>query len=159
MRTLSIYVDSSVWNVAFDAHAPQLQSQTLEFFRDAKTSTETLAQCFISDVVLVELGHAPAERQSALADLLRELNPTLLQLDEASRALANAYISNGVLRSGHLVDAQHVAVATVAELDVLTSWNYRHLVNRRRRVAFNGVNGLVGYRPIEIISPPEVFDE
>jgi hypothetical protein len=50
-----------------------------------------------------------------------------------------------------------VAIATVGRLDVLASWNYRHLVNRRRRRAFNGVNALQGYRAIEIISPPEVF--
>jgi hypothetical protein len=57
------------------------------------------------------------------------------------------------------VDARHVAIATVGQVDVLVSWNYRHLVNRRRREAFNGVNAIMGYRPIDIVSPPEVFDD
>ena len=29
----------------------------------------------------------------------------------------------------------------------------------RRREAFNGVNAIMGYHPIDIVSPPEVFDE
>ena len=73
--------------------------------------------------------------------------------------LAEAYVRHGVVTAGHLTDAQHVAVATVGELDVLVSWNYRHLVNRRRREAFNGVNAIQGYRTIDIVTPPEVFDE
>jgi hypothetical protein len=44
-------------------------------------------------------------------------------------------------------------------MDALVSWNYGQLVNRRRREAFNGVNAIMGYRPIDILSPPEVFDE
>jgi hypothetical protein len=94
-----------------------------------------------------------------LADLIRRASPHRLDLDEESSTLADAYVEHGVLTAGHLVDARHVAIATVAGVDALVSWNYRHLVNRRRREAFNGVSAIRGYRPIEILSPPEVFDE
>jgi hypothetical protein len=29
----------------------------------------------------------------------------------------------------------------------------------KRREAFNGVNAIMGYRLIDIVSPPEVFDD
>jgi len=51
----------------------------------------------------------------------------------------------------------HVAVATVYEMDVLVSWNQRHLANIRRRDLFNSVNRIAGYRKaLEITNPLEV---
>jgi hypothetical protein len=38
------------------------------------------------------------------------------------------------------VDAQHIAVATVARVDVLVSWNLKHIVNLRRIQGYNSVN-------------------
>lgn len=154
---MSLYIDSSVWNCLFNAHVPDLQAQTRGFFERVKT--DRAIQPYLSDVVLQELGNAPTERLPSLADLLRLVFPVRLDLDEESAALAEAYIRHTVLTVGHLVDARHVAIATVARMDALVSWNYRHLVNRRRREAFNGVNAIMGYHPIDIVSPPEVFDD
>lgn len=151
-----IYIDTSVWNTVFDEHVPDMQAQTVDFFR--RVRTEARAHGFLSDVVLQELGSAPAERTPMLAELIREVSPIRLDLDDESSALAEAYVQHDILSRGHLVDARHVAIATVARMDILVSWNYRHLVNRRRREALNGVNAILGYPPIEIISPPEVFD-
>ena len=56
-----------------------------------------------------------------------------------------------------LADAQHIAVATVARVDVLVSWNFRHIVNVDRIRGFNAVNLRVGYPLLEIRSPLEVW--
>ena len=53
-------------------------------------------------------------------------------------------------------DALHVAVAVVSRQDILVSWNFRHLVNRRRFAPINEVNIPMGYATIEILAPPEV---
>ena len=53
----------------------------------------------------------------------------------------------------------HVAICTVNEVDVLVSWNFRHLANvhRERRIAM--VNESWGYvYPLRIASPPEVMN-
>jgi hypothetical protein len=51
-------------------------------------------------------------------------------------------------------------VAVVSELDVLVSWNYRHLVNLRRREEFHQISVMNGYyKPLHIVTPPEVDDE
>lgn len=57
---------------------------------------------------------------------------------------------------GQLEDALHVTVAVVSRQDVLVSWNFRHLVNRRRRALINEVNILLGFPTIEIVAPPEL---
>jgi len=51
-----------------------------------------------------------------------------------------------------------VAVATVAECDVIVSWNFKHIVNFRKIPLFNAVNVLNGYRQISIYSPLEVIN-
>jgi hypothetical protein len=42
-------------------------------------------------------------------------------------------------------DAFHLATCTVARIDFLVSWNFKHLANARREAGFNAVNVLHGY--------------
>ena len=75
------------------------------------------------------------------------LTPRLLEIEEK------------VVHASHLVDAQHIAIASVARVDVLASWNFRDIVNLARIRAFNGVNLIMGYLMLEIRSPREVLHE
>jgi hypothetical protein len=47
-------------------------------------------------------------------------------------------------------------VATVAEADVVVSWNFRHIVRLDRIRRFNSVNMELGYKQLAICSPREV---
>ena len=62
----------------------------------------------------------------------------------------------GIFASSMRDDALHVAAAATLGANVLVSWNFRHLVNRRRRAMVNGVLIASGLPAIEIVSPPEV---
>ena len=53
-------------------------------------------------------------------------------------------------------DALHVAAAVATRQDILLSWNFRHLVNRRRRAMINDLNVAEGLPGIEIMVPPEI---
>jgi len=55
-------------------------------------------------------------------------------------------------------DALHIAVATVIGVDVLVSWNFKHIVNLNKIKSFNSVNLKEGYNILEIRSPREVID-
>ncbi len=57
------------------------------------------------------------------------------------------------------MDAQHIAIATVERVDVLVSWNFKHIVNLSRIRLYNGVNLKKGYPLLEIRSPKEVLHE
>lgn len=54
-------------------------------------------------------------------------------------------------------DAQHIAIATVARVDVLVSWNFKHIVNLQRIYGYNSVNLRQGFPMIEIRTPREVL--
>ena len=57
-------------------------------------------------------------------------------------------------------DAFHVAYATVFGLDILLSWNFKHLANVRREMLIAAINQQEGYRhPLRLLSPLEVEDE
>ena len=84
----------------------------------------------------------------------------LLPLQPEAVELARAYVKHGVVVQKYLTDARHVAICTVARIDYLVSWNFRHLVNVRREAGFNAVNLLQGYPPIRIVSPLElIYDQ
>lgn len=83
----------------------------------------------------------------------------MLQLDAEARELAEAYISAAVLPSRMRADAQHIAIATVGRVDVLVSWNFKHIVNLERIHGYNSVNLRKGYPMIEIRTPWEVLSD
>lgn len=70
--------------------------------------------------------------------------------------LAAAYIRAGVFSGRVRPDAQHAAACTVAGIPVMVSWNFRHLVNRNRRIRINLLNAAAGYNQIEIVTPAEL---
>ena len=83
----------------------------------------------------------------------------MVRLTPAADELARRYLAEGILAANMLADAQHIAMATVANVDVLVSWNFRHVVNLQRIHAYHGVNAKLGYAPIEIRSPREVLGD
>ncbi len=58
-----------------------------------------------------------------------------------------------------VIQKQHIAVATLGRVDVVVSWNFKHIVNLNRIRLYNSVNLKLGYPMIEIRSPREVLDE
>ena len=82
-----------------------------------------------------------------------------LQLSAEARDLAEAYVAAGVLPAKMRADAQHIAMATVGRVNVLVSWNFRHIVNLERIHGYNSVNLRKGYPMIEIRTPREVLSD
>ena len=57
------------------------------------------------------------------------------------------------------MDAQHIALATKSRVDVLVSWNFKHIVNLERIHGYNSVNLRRGYPQLEIRTPREVVGD
>jgi hypothetical protein len=90
---------------------------------------------------------------------LPEASIETLTLDEEAKELAEAYIAADVISAKMRADAQHIALATVGRVDVLTSWNFKHIVNLRRIHGYNSVNLRRGYPLLEIRTPREVLTD
>lgn len=110
----------------------------------------------VSSLTLQELAEAPEKVRGRLASV-PEAHIETLQLTAEARELAEAYIAEGVIMGKMRADAQHIAMATVARVDVLVSWNFRHIVNLHRIHGYNSVNLRRGYPTLEIRAPREVL--
>lgn len=93
-----------------------------------------------------------------LADLLA-LDPEVVPVTAEAVALAEAYGTHGILTPRFHADGMHIALATVAEADLLVSWNFRHIVRYDKIRMFAAVNLERGYKPLAIYSPREVASD
>jgi len=91
----------------------------------ARTGKATL---LISDVLADELLRAPSDVASVLGSLAAECLKPLDSTDE-SEYLRNQYLAAGVVGPGSASDAHHIAIATVAQADLVVSWNFKHIVH------------------------------
>ena len=147
---LKIYLDTSVVSAYFDDRYPERQKDTVTFW---KLSVEH--EFSISELTKTEIQNTQNEtRKNQMLNHIGNL--ILVPIDDLVEHLANLYLENGIFSPATLNDALHVATATISRQDILVSWNFRHLVNRRRRARVNEVNIFNGYPTIEIIAPPEV---
>ena len=81
---------------------------------------------------------------------------TILNVTAETEDLAEAYISRSVVTPKYSDDARHVAACTLARIEYLASWNFKHLVNVEREKGFNAINSLRGHSAIRIVSPLEL---
>ena len=112
----------------------------------------------VSDLTRRELEAAPSNVKKILSTISGAHIESVFLSGEAE-SLALNYLKNKVVSSKHLVDAQHIAIASVERVDVLVSWNFKQIVNLDRIHAFNAVNIKLGYPLLEIRSPMEVLHE
>jgi hypothetical protein len=147
-----IYIDTSVIGGCKDKEFSKWSVQLFKEFR------EGLRIAVISDLTRRELEGAPASVRKMLLSLSGS-NVEDVFLTQEAETLAQNYIDDAVVTDRHIVDAQHIAIASVERVDVLVSWNFQQIVNLDRIRAFNSVNLKLGYSILEIRSPREVIHE
>ncbi|MBI1938824.1 MAG: hypothetical protein HYS25_11970 [Ignavibacteriales bacterium] len=70
--------------------------------------------------------------------------------------LSELYIKEKIVTKKSLADTQHIAATTIAKVDVLISWNFKHIVNYEKIRLYNSVNLKYGYKLIEIRNPRDI---
>lgn len=153
---LRVYVETTIWNFAFADDAPEHRDATRQFFDQVRRGD---FEVYISNAVLTELHAAQEPRLSQLTGLITEIAPSVLSVTAESLALAQEYIDSGMVPEKYSTDALHIAVAVVEDMDVLLSWNFKHIVKVKTRRLVSATSRLAGYRDIDICTPEEVLDE
>ena len=151
-KLLRVYVDTSVVGDCLD---DEFRTASIRLMQRGRKGTALLV---ISDTTLAELAGAPPTVRRVIEELPKS-SIELIHHDEESEVLAEEYLRLEVVPRRMLADAQHIAVATIANMDVLVSWNFRHIVNLDRIRGFNAVNLRLGCPMLEIRSPLEVWKD
>src|SRR4051812_30735681 len=127
-----IYIGTSVVGGFFDE---EFKDATQRLF---KRLEDNEVKFVISDLLELELVQAPRH----VSELLLKY-PTdrfeRIELTEEIVTLAERYITEKVVGRTSLEDCRHIALATVNRVDVLASWNFKHIVNLDRIKGYNSI--------------------
>lgn len=150
MRKLRVFVDSSVFGGCFDK---EFERHSRQFFEEVRSGRFEIV---VSQTVLDELDKAPIH----VLEYVVELGPEIIviEIDSDSEALRDAYIEAGIVGKSSFDDAEHIAVASIEKVDLVVSWNFKHLVHFDKVKGYNAINMLKGYPPVDIRSPSEVIE-
>ena len=146
----TVYLDTSVPSAYYDERNLERQKLTREFWKKLAAF-----DVFISSLVLTEIEGLKDDNKKRLLLRLLEGSEALTISDECER-LAREYVSQGIIPKKYVDDARHIAVAVVNSIDYLVSWNFEHIVKVKTRRMVGRVDAEKGYKPIEIIAPPEL---
>ena len=149
MKRQRVYTDTSVIGGCFDAEFETWSNALVENFRLGQL------QVVLSDAVALEVVGAPDPVRDKYAELLT-YDAEILSTSPETLELAARYQERGILTPKYATDGLHIALATAAGVDVLVSWNFRHIVHFDKIRLFNAVNLETAYKPISIYSPREV---
>jgi hypothetical protein len=146
-----IYIDTSIVGGYFDE---EFKDATRLLFGRLERGEVIFV---VSDLLDVELLNAPPH----VRELLYKYSSDKffrIELTEDVIELADRYIAEKVVGQTSLEDCRHIALATINRVDVLASWNFKHIVNLDRIKGYNSVNLRMGYPIIEIRSPQDLIN-
>jgi hypothetical protein len=164
---LRVYLDTSIVNFLYADDAPVYKKETERFFETVLAPGKIDA--YISGVVMGEINDTTdGEKRNKLLDTINKYT-MIKMLDTATEEqardlgiLANAYVASEIIPQNKKNDAFHIAYATVFTMDILLSWNFKHLANLNKEQKIRIVNKNYGFtHPFRMANPLEVvfYDE
>lgn len=145
------YFDTSVFGGIFDI---EFQEETALLFEKVRVGQ---IKCVYSNLTESELSNAPERVTNFFDNLSFECKEKVLVTPD-SLILAQTYIAENVVGESSMDDCLHIATATIHKVDMLVSWNFKHIVNVYRIRGYNSINLRLGYSNLDIHSPKEIVN-
>ena len=130
MKIQRVYLDTSVLGGCFDPEFAEWSNGLIQDLRDG------LFKPLLSQVTATEIENAPEQVKKLYAEI-RALDSEIIEVTESALELATAYQARNILTTNFRNDGLHIALATIAEADVLVSWNFKHIVRFDKIRLFN----------------------
>lgn len=146
-----IYIDTSVVGGFFDE---EFKEATVKLFNRLENNEIIFV---VSELLDLELVNAPIKVRELLTFYNKDKFERI-EFTEEALLLAETYITEKVVGKTSLEDCRHIALATIHKVDVLASWNFKHIVNLNRIKGYNSVNLRLGYSMLEIRSPKDLVN-
>ena len=145
------YFDTSVFGGVYDI---EFEEETLQLFERVKLGKIV---CVYSDLTETELIKAPENVKKYFNELPKENTERVIVNGEIIE-LATKYLEEKVVGKTSFDDCLHIATATLNKVDMLVSWNFKHIVNIYRIRGYNSINIKMNYSSLEIRSPKEILE-
>jgi len=151
MKLQRIYLDTSVFGGCFEQ---EFSEWSVGLLSDIENG---LFRAATSEIVALEIdAGAPLVVQQKFGEFLNLCDPEVLSVSDEGLTLMDAYVGHEILTQKFRNDMLHIALATVYGVDIVASWNFRHIVRHEKIIKFNAVNLEFGYHQIAIHSPREI---
>ncbi len=112
-------------------------------------------ELYVSEIVLLE---AAAGDPTAAADRLKALEGiSILEYSPEAKELASELVRNVPLPPRAALDAIHISIAVVSEIDFLLTWNCNHIANATLRPRIEAICRSMGFLPSIICTPIELM--
>ncbi|MYB92230.1 type II toxin-antitoxin system VapC family toxin [Candidatus Poribacteria bacterium] len=111
----------------------------------------------ISPIVLAEVSQGNPEAVQRRLEVLSHL--TVLEILSEADILTQKLLDAGAVPQNFRSDAEHIAIATVHQVEYLASWNHKHIVNANKREYINQVCREAGFKPTTICTPTDLIGE
>ncbi|MDR2180463.1 MAG: hypothetical protein LBP21_09155 [Synergistaceae bacterium] len=155
VRISKIYLETTIFNFFVDDDRGFAHESTIALFKEIAAGKYV---AYTSAYVLDELEKAPAEKRDKMMSLIAEYDISVLTYSDEASALADIYVSDGIIPLKYRTDGLHIAIAAVNDLDMIISMNFQHIVKRKTKLVTGSINALNGYRAVEISNPMEVIE-
>ena len=151
-----VYVETSVISYlaarpSRDLNVAARQQSSLELW-DSQNRYELV----VSDLVLSEA--LSGDMQAAAARRAWFTNLFVLPIQPDSQTIADALVAKGALPAAAYADALHIGIAASHQIEVIASWNFRHIASVWARTRIEAALTELGYGACHIATPDELIE-
>ena len=152
-----VYIESSVISYltsrpSADPIKSAWQAVTTQWWN---TKRDQVTAC-ISPYVIDEVGAGDPEAARQRIAMIRPL--TVLDTNTEIEALADFLLLGGGLPPKARFDALHIACAAFHNVNIVMTWNFKHIANPVQLPVMRGLCAARGYRLPELVSPLEMME-
>ncbi|MDE1821936.1 MAG: PIN domain-containing protein [Euryarchaeota archaeon] len=148
-----VYIETSALSRYYDDEDPVRRDPTRAFFgRVARRELDAVT----SETTVAEIRRSAPDLAVRLEALIAALGLAILPESRETDELAQAYINARIIPVDEPEDAVHVALAVLHRVDVVATWNLKHMANFRAITAVNKLNTERGLPRIEILTPEQI---
>ena len=151
-----VYVETSVISYlaarpSRDLNVAARQQSSMELW-DSQNRYELV----VSDLVLSEAASGDAQAAAARRAWFTDL--FVLPIDPDGQAIADALVAKGAMPAAAYADALHIGIAASHQIEVIASWNFRHIASVWARTRIEAALTELGYGACHIATPDELIE-
>jgi predicted nucleic acid-binding protein len=148
-----VYVETSALGFYFDDRSPRERDAVRALF--GRFLTKEL-EGLTSEATTDEVRVAAPELAKRLLGVLESTGLLVVPVGPDITVLAQRYVDAGLIPKSHPVDAVHLAASVLQRVDVIASYNLRHLASPRVVALVNSFNRERGLPGIDIRTPERI---
>jgi predicted nucleic acid-binding protein len=156
MPKTKLYLETTIFNFVFAEDSPEKRDDTLALFAEIRSGKY---DAYTSEYALDELNDAPEEKRAKMVALIGQYGIAVIEKSDEALKVAKEYVSQGVIPQRYETDALHIAIASIAGIDIIVSLNFKHIVKHKTKTVVEAINLLRGYKKVAICAPSEVIDD